>query len=97
MRRTQIGVLEVIHLRLARIGPGELTELIAEVGRAADEEGVRVYRHSRIETDLLVQIQRDGEDGDAAPSELGARLASLLRDHGIVEHSVWVPHPGRTP
>jgi hypothetical protein len=29
------------------------------------------------------------------PSELGLRLAALLRFHGIVEHSVWVQ--GRKP
>ena len=96
MRRTQIGILEVIHLRLARIGPGELTELITEVVRAAGEEGTRVYRHSRIETDLLVHLHREVESGGEGPSELGARLVSLLRDHGIVEHSVWVQQPGRT-
>lgn len=96
MRRTQFGILEVIRLRLARVGPGELTELIAEVVRAGDEEGVRVYRHGRIETDLLVHVYRDEEEGDAGPSDLGAHLASLLQDHGIVEHSVWIPHPGRT-
>jgi hypothetical protein len=95
MRRRQIEILEVIHLRLTRIGAGELAELIAEVVRAAGEEGVRVYRHSRIETDLLVHVYRDEQDGDAGPSELGDSLVSLLRDHGIVEHSVWIPHPVR--
>lgn len=96
MGRRQIRVLEIIHLRLARIGSGELKELVAEVVRAAEEEGVRVYQHSRIETDLLVHLHREVEEGCDDPSELGARLVSLLRDHGIVEHSVWVENPGRT-
>jgi hypothetical protein len=96
MRPGQIRILEILHLRLARIEPGELTEVMAEVVRAAEEEGVRVYRHSRIDTDLLVHLHREGEEGDDGPSELGSRLVSLLRDHGIVEHSTWIQHPGRT-
>jgi hypothetical protein len=95
MRGRQIRVLEIIHLRLASIGPGELAELISEVDRVTEGAGVRVYRHSRIETDLLVHLHREVEEGADAPSELGSLLVSLLRDHGIVEHSVWVQHPGR--
>lgn len=81
-------------MRLARIHPGELEELIAEVVRAGEEEGVHVYRHSRIDTDLLVQLRREVEEGADGPSDLGSRLVSLLRDHGIVEHSVWVQQSG---
>lgn len=95
MHRKQIRILEIIHLRLSRSGPGELMELIAEVVRAGQEEGVRVYRHTRIETDLLVHLHRDVEESSDGPSELGSRLVSLLRDHGIVEHSVWIQHSGR--
>ena len=95
MPGSQIRTLEVIHLRLAGMRPGELEELIAEVVRAGEEEGVQVYRHSRIDTDLLVQLRRQGEEGAGGPSELGSRLVSLLRDHGIVEHSVWVEQSGR--
>jgi len=94
MPRIQIRTLEVIHLRLARLHPGELEELIAEVVRAGDEEGVHVYRHSRIDTDLLVQLHRQGEEGAECPSDLGSRLVSLLRDRGIVEHSVWIEQSG---
>lgn len=95
MPREQFGILEIIHLRLSRSGPGELAELIEEVVRVGREEGVRVYRHTRIETDLLVHLHRAVEDGSGGPSELGSRLFSLLRDHGIVEHSVWIQHPRR--
>jgi hypothetical protein len=96
MPRKQIEILEIIHLRLSRSGPGELAELIGEVVRVGREQGVRVYRHSRIETDLLVHLHRDVEENSGGPSELGSRLVSLLRDHGIVEHSVWIQHSGRT-
>lgn len=95
MPREQIEILEILHLRLSRNGPGELTDLIDNVVRVGREEGVRVYRHTRIETDLLLHLHRDVEDGSGGPSELGSRLVSLLRDHGIVEHSVWIRHPGR--
>lgn len=92
----QIRILEIIHLRLSRSGAGELAEMIAEVVRVGREEGVRVYRHTRIETDLLIHLHRQAEESSGGPSELGSRLVSLLRDHGIVEHSVWIQHSGRT-
>ena len=96
MHRKPIRILEIIHLRLSRSEPGELAELVGEVAREGRTEGVRVYRHTRIETDLLVHLHRDAEERADGPSELGSRLVALLRDHGIVEHSVWTQYPGRT-
>ncbi len=101
--------LEVIHLRLAGDDPGRLAdEVRGAAGEAAESLEVLVYRHAKIEGDLLVHLFRPGaEQQDAAPrtrpgseadglgsedepSELGLRLASLLRRYGLVEHSVWV-------
>jgi hypothetical protein len=96
MSGKQIRILEVIHLRLARVGPGELPELIDEVVRTAGEDGIRVYRHNRIESDLLIHLHRAVEEGADRPSDTGSRLVALLREHGIVEHSVWVQHERRT-
>ncbi len=91
MSTERVERLETIHLRLARTGNDELTELIADVLRT-EEEGIRVFRHTRIGTDLLVLVHPYAGKGDdvAGPSALGARLVSLLRDHGMVDHSVWV-------
>lgn len=94
MGRRQIRILEIIHLRLAAHGPELMAELTREVGSAGGDIALQVYRHSRVGTDLLIHLHRDVPEGADSPSDLGARLASLLREHGIVEHSVWVEQSG---
>lgn len=98
MGAKQVRVLEIIHLRLAAHGPELVDELTREVGRASGQSTLHVYRHSRVETDLLVQLHREVPEGATSTSTIGAQLASLLREHGIVEHSVWVEQSrGRGP
>lgn len=94
MEAKGVRVLEVIHLRLAAHGPELLAELTREVGERSGENGLHVYRHSRVETDLLIHLERHVPEGLESPSGLGSQLASLLREHGIVEHSVWVEQSG---
>lgn len=92
MEGRRVRILEVIQLRLASHELEPLTALIADMVDQGRAESVRVYRHSRIETDLLVHLHREALEGDDSRSELGSRLASVLREHGLVEHSVWMEH-----
>ena len=84
-------ILETLHLRMAG---GDLDEIVDRVrtatGYPVGSSAVAIYRHSKVQGDLLVQFVRDDADPGAVPSELGIGLASLLRTHGLVEHSVWV-------
>jgi len=57
---------------------------------------VAIYRHSKVEGDLLIHLVRDEPNRGNMPSEFGLGLASLLRMHGMVEHSVWVSPEGHT-
>jgi len=83
--------LEVIHLRMVGDDLVKLTEVVqGTVADAADAPDVRIYRHARVEGDLLIHLHRYGKDGSDEPSTLGLRLASLLRIYGMVGHSVWV-------
>ena len=85
-----MSLLETLHLRMAG---GDLDEIVDQVRKATGSpEGgpfVSIYRHSKVQGDLLVQVVRDDVSRGSAPSELGLGLASLLRTHGLVEHSVW--------
>lgn len=94
MGTKQVRILEMIHLRLGTHRPELLADLAREVEQRGGENGLRVYRHGRIETDLLIHLHRRVPEGVASPSGLGSQLASLLREHGIVEHSVWVEQSG---
>ena len=83
--------LEVIHLRLAGDDPERLAEVArASVGGPSEGAAVRIYRHARVENDLLVHIERENGEGTDRASDLGVELATLLRQYGLVEHSVWV-------
>jgi hypothetical protein len=87
--------LEVIHLRLAGASPETLADSIrASVESSSEAAGLRIFRHGSLETDLVVHLHREAEEDGDRVSDLGTRLASMLRPHGIVEHSVWVEVPG---
>jgi hypothetical protein len=86
-----MNILETIHLRMAGDDLDDLVELVRRVtGPPGKSPRVDVFRHSRVQSDLLIHLYWDGPDQVDQPSELGLRLASLLRVHGLVEHSVWV-------
>ena len=86
-----MNTLEVIHLRMAGESPQALVDVIRKsVGSQPDSVDVRVYRHTKLETDLLVHLHRPMTQQSDCPCECGERLASMLRAYGMVEHSVWV-------
>lgn len=88
--------LEVVHLRMAVAGAPDLVGVIREsVGSPPESMEIRIYRHASVRSDLVVHLRREIGDGQASASDVGTRLAALLREHGMVEHSVWVEARGR--
>ena len=93
-----MNTLEVIHLRLAGVSPETLADSIrAAVEPSSEQIKIRVYRHGRVKTDLVVHLHREVDEGDGRVSKLGNQLASMLRGYGLVEHSVWVEAFGPPP
>ena len=93
-----MNTLEVIHLRLAGENPKTLAGKIrTAVESSSHPTNMRIYRHGRVETDLVVHLHREMEEGGDRVTQLGTQLASMLRRYGIVEHSVWVEAFGPTP
>jgi hypothetical protein len=86
-----MNTLEIIHLRLAGNDPGALVDMIHQsVGSGVDSVVVRIYRNAKLETDLAVHLHRQVTEWDGRASDVGTRLTALLREYGMVEHSVWV-------
>jgi len=86
-----MNALEVIHLRMA----GESLETLVEIIRESVEsepglEDIRLYRHAKLGTDLVVHLHRSNTQHKDRACKSGERLASLLRAYGLVEHSVWI-------
>ncbi|HGY54517.1 MAG TPA: hypothetical protein ENK44_02325 [Caldithrix abyssi] len=51
---------------------------------------VKIYRQAELETDFSIHVQYDSKTQDADVCILGERLASDLKDFGLVNHTVWV-------
>ena len=81
--------LEIIHLRLAGNRPAALVEQI-HTSIAAEECPIeaRIYHHATVTTDLAIHLL--SSESGACASDLGLRLAAALREHGMVEHTVWI-------
>ncbi len=81
--------LEIIHLRL---GAGCPKDLISDIRRSATVHSattdLRIYRQAGVAADLSIHIHH--ESTGELPSPLGLLLASALREHGMVEHRVWI-------
>jgi hypothetical protein len=92
-----MSTLEIIHLRLASVKQQSLVDIIRKlVGSELDQVEVRIYQHAKLTNDLAVHLEREAAGSDDRTSDVGIRLASLLREHGMVEHSVWVQCCGLT-
>ncbi len=89
------GQLEIIHLRLNGFRPHGLIEEIRK--SIASQDGlisVRTYYHATIKTDLGIHLHLDQNENNVNVSEFGVRLATALKEYGIVEHSIWIEEKG---
>jgi DNA-binding transcriptional ArsR family regulator len=89
--------LEIIHLRLSGSASRELIADIQQAIRTEDGAPAgRIYHHATVPGDLSIHL-------DIAPGTVGerlsvvvSRLARALKEHGMVEHTVWIEEPWPT-
>jgi len=86
--------LEIIELRSVgdkrAVIELQLKSLINEVNQEARQQKIKVYSHLTVETDFSIHLHNDSKSADISGSPLGQRLASALREYGLVNHSVWI-------
>jgi len=84
--------LEVILLRSGELGKrghrSEVMRLADEIRKQNPQQKIAVFTRQGIDTDLCFQIYHDHEIG-AGGSRLGFALVSVLKEFGLVNHSVW--------
>ncbi len=89
-------ILERIDLRSGRENKNELLdqleELVLDVSKKTDSGKIKIYTHANIGTDYSVHLHRLISDEDHLESELGLRLATTLKEFGLVNHSIWVEY-----
>ncbi len=86
--------LEIINLRLTGARPQGLVDEIRK--SVADQSGlvkIHIYHNSTITTDLGIHLHLEADAGDPHVTELGIRLASSLKEYGMVDHSIWFEQP----
>jgi hypothetical protein len=85
--------LEIIKLRRAGNGEeilGEFLGSLANSGQIGELIEIRTYRHASFESDLNVHLYWESERPEPNGSALGLRLAQVLEEFGLMNHSVWI-------
>ena len=90
--------LEIIHLRS---NPHYLEKLLRDLAGPIRETephkdlvAIRIYRHPRLDTELVIHIHWKGDPAQAQESALGLRIEKLLNEYGVTNHSIWMEMPG---
>ncbi len=84
-------ILEIIHLRLVGASNRNLIEVIrTSIASMNDLLEARIYRNAKLDTDLAIHLSRQITGRNDQASDLGQRLAAAFREHGMVEHTIWI-------
>lgn len=86
--------VEIIALRASGTDRAKLNSMLArvveEIGEAAGKDGFSAYRRLMVDTDFSIHLVHDSAQGQDGRSPLGLHLASMLKEYGLVSHSIWV-------
>lgn len=53
-------------------------------------KNIRFFRHPLMESDMAVHLYWDTSKSEPAGSDFGQELIQLLKEYGLVNHSVWI-------
>jgi len=65
-----------------------LYQLVKKVKMATVQQHIDIYHRYRIESDYMIQIYHT-DKLEANGSSLGIRIASALKEFGMVNHTIW--------
>jgi len=68
----------------------KLQRLIDEVDQERKKQVIMAYRRVLIGTDFSIHLFHDSKKIENSGSQLGLRLASALKEIGLVKHSIWM-------
>ena len=86
--------LEIIELRSVgndrELLESQLQKLINEVDRETKKQAIKSYSRVMIDTDFSIHLFHDSKKVENSGSRLGLRIASALKDFGLVNHRIWI-------
>jgi hypothetical protein len=91
--------LEIIELRSAggnsKLLESQMQKLVNDVNERIENYAVRAFCRLMIDTDFSIHLFHDSKKVEKSGSPLGLRLASALKEFGLVNHSIWIEMNGR--
>jgi hypothetical protein len=91
--------LEIIELRAVdrnqELLNSQLQELIDEVNMESRKQAIKFYCRVMVDSDFSIHLFHNSEMVEKGGSQLGLRLASALREFGLVNHSIWIEMHGK--
>jgi len=89
--------LEIIELRSVdsnrELLESQLQNLINELDKETKKQAIKAYSRLMIDTDFSIHLFHDSKKVENNGSPLGLRLASVLKEFGLVNHSIWIERP----
>jgi hypothetical protein len=91
--------LEVVELRTAgsnrELLESQLQTLIDAIEKATPQQAIKSYRRVMISNDFSIHLYHESTKVENKGSQLGLRLASALKEFGLVNHSIWFEMHGK--
>ena len=86
--------IELIQLRIVDSNrdflKSQLQKLIDEVNKESKMQTIKSYSRVMIDSDFSIHLFHDSKKVENSGSPLGLRLASALKEYGLVNHSIWL-------
>lgn len=86
--------VEIIELRAVEnnqeLLESQLQQLIHQVDKEANTPAIKTYHRVMLDTDVSIHLVHDSTTVERNGSPLGLRLASSLKEFGLVNHSLWI-------
>ena len=67
-----------------------LKDLIKDIQGDSENIGVKLFQRMNLNVDFSIQLIIDSRYINGKGSMLGQRVASIMKEHGIVNHSFWI-------
>lgn len=86
--------LEIIELRSVdsnrELLESQLQKLTNDLDKETKKQAIKAYSRVMIDTDFSIHLFHDSKKVETSGSQLGLRLASALKEFGLVNHSIWI-------
>jgi hypothetical protein len=86
--------MEVIKLRMAEKEPQsveqKILKLIKDVGNGRRIKDIKLYHNVLVGNDLSINLYWESGKAEPQGSTTGLCLVHILREYGLISHSVWV-------